>query len=190
MELAETLRRRRMVRRFTGDPIESDQADRIAASTLRGPTAGNAQGITVVTVTDPATIRLVAGACGEAEYVERGFHPWLSSAGLLLALCAEPDRYRSRYAEPDKDPAVLDAIPWWWVDAGAALMAALLTAVDEGLAAGFHGGQDADAAGAVLGIPDQVLLVGIVAVGHPAPDRRSASLDRPRRADAIRHERW
>lgn len=190
MELAEALRRRRMVRRFTGDPITEDRADRIARSALRGPTAGNAQGITVVAVTDAERIRLVADACGEQEYVARGFDPWLSSAGMLLALCAEPERYRDRYAEPDKDPAVLDAVPWWWVDAGAALMAVLLTAVDEGLAAGFHGGHGADGARAVLGIPDDVLLVGVVAVGHPAPDRRSSSLDRPRRTDGVRHEQW
>jgi nitroreductase len=190
MEFAETLRRRRMVRRFTGDPITVDQADRIAAAALRAPTAGNAHGITVISVTDPDTIRSLALACGEQDYVDRGFDPWLSTAGQHLAICVEPDLYRARYAEDDKDPAVLEAIPWWWVDGGAALMAALLAAVDEDLAAGFHGGHGADAAREVLGIPDHVILVGIVTVGHPAPDRRSSSLDRPRRSDSVRHDRW
>jgi nitroreductase len=190
MEFAETLRRRRMVRRFSGDPISADQADRIAAAALRAPTAGNAQGITVVSVTDRDTITALAEACGEHSYVERGFHPWLSTAAQHLVICIEPDRYRDRYAAPDKDESVLDAVPWWWVDGGAALMAALLAAVDEGLAAGFHGGHGADGARVALGIPEDVVLLGIVAVGHPAPDRRSSSLDRPKRADSVRRERW
>ena len=179
-----------MVRRFTGRPIAREQADRIAAAALRAPTAGNAQGITVVSVTSAETIQGIAEACGEAGYVARGYDPWLSEAGQHIALCVEPDRYRERYAEPDKDAAVLEAVPWWWVDAGAALMATLLAAVDEGLAAGFHGGHRADSVKQLLGIPAEVVLVGVVAVGHPAPDRRSSSLDRPRRRDGLRREHW
>ena len=179
-----------MVRRFTGQPISPEVADRIAAAATTGPTAGNAQGITVVSVIDPETLQQIAAACGEAAYLERGFDPWLSTAGQHLVICAEPDRYRDRYAEGDKDPSVLDAIPWWWVDSGTALMAALLAAVNEGLAAGFHGGHETDGVPEILGIPDSVELVGIVAVGHPAPDRRSSSLDRPKRDDAVRHDSW
>ncbi len=190
MDLSEALRRRRMVRRFTGDPIEPDVADRIASAAASAPTAGNAQGITVISVTDQDRIRLLATACGEQSYLDRGFDPWLSTAAQHIVLCAEPNRYRDRYAEADKDASVLDAIPWWWVDAGAALMAILLAAVAEELAAGFHGGHGADGVHAILGIPDQVELVGIVAVGHPAPDQRSSSLDRPKREDAVRRETW
>lgn len=179
-----------MVRRFTGDPIDPQTAERIAAAITDAPTAGNAQGITVISVTDPNQIRRLASACGEQLYVDRGFDPWLSTAAQHIVLCAEPERYRERYAEADKNSAVLEAIPWWWVDAGAALMAILLTAVEAGLAAGFHGGHGADAVRPILGIPDDVLLVGVVAVGHPAPDRRSSSLDRPKRVDAIHRHRW
>ena len=190
MDFAEVLRRRRMVRRFTGQPIDREGAERIAAAALRAPTAGNAQGITVVSITSPETIQAIAEVCGEAAYVARGYDPWLSEAGQHVVLCVGPERYRDRYAEPDKDAAVLEAVPWWWVDAGAALMAVLLAAVDEGLAAGFHGGHRADAVKDRLGIPAEVLLVGVIAVGHPAPDRRSTSLDRPRRRDGVRREHW
>lgn len=190
MDVGEALRRRRMVRRFTGEPVPADAADRIAAASTRSPTAGNAQGITVIAVTDRGRIREIAEACGEQRYVDRGFDPWLSSAGLHIVLCAEPERYRERYSAPDKDAAALEAIPWWWVDAGASLMAMLLAAVDEELAAGFHGGHGAAGVGELLGVPDSVEIVGIVAVGHPAPDRRSSSLDRPKRRDAVRLDRW
>jgi len=190
VDVGEALRRRRMVRRFTGEPLTESQIEAVAGAVPRAPTAGNAQGITVVAVTGTDRIESVADACGEAEYVARGFDPWLSKAGLLLALCAEPQRYRDRYTEDDKDLTVLDRIPWWWVDAGAALMAVLLAAVDAGLGAGFHGGHRADRVNDLLGIPDDVILVGVVAVGHPAPDRRSSSLDRPKRTDTVRRQGW
>jgi nitroreductase len=190
MQFADALRRRRMVRRYTGEAVAPDRLDRILEAAMRGPTAGWSQGVAVVAVTDRSTIAAIADACGEHDYVARGFDPWLSAAGALVVLCVEPEVYRARYAEPDKDPAVLDRIPWWWVDGGAALMAILLATVDEGLAAGFHGGHRADGVRDVLGIPDRVEMVGVVTVGHPAPDRPSGSLTRGRREGTIHRETW
>jgi nitroreductase len=189
MDFAEVLRRRRMVRAYTGDPVDPEIVERIAGSASRAPSAGWAQGVSVIAVTDRVAIAELAKACGEASYVERGFDAWLSSAGAHLVVCCEPDVYRRRYEEPDKDPAVLESLPWWWVDAGAALTAILLSTVSEGLAAGFHGGHGSDGVRPLLGIPDDVLVVGIVTVGHAAPDRRSSSLDRPRR-NRVHHGRW
>jgi hypothetical protein len=44
----------------------------------------------------------------------------------------------------------------------------------------------------VLDLPDHMEPIGIVTIGHPAPDRRSGSLQRGRRPrDAVVHrERW
>jgi len=190
MDLAEALRRRRMVRRYTGAAVSPDVLDRIVAAGLSGPSAGWAQGIAVITVTDRERISEVAAACGEADWIAGGYDPWLSTAGAHLVVCLEPAVYRARYDAPDKDPAVLDLIPWWWVDGGAALMAILLSVVSEGLAAGFHGGHGADAIRPLLGIPEEVLVLGIVTIGHPAPDRRSASLAAGPRPGRVHRERW
>jgi len=189
MDLAEALRRRRMVRNYTGDPIDPTALDRIVAAGLSGPSAGNSQGISLVSVTDRARIAQIARLCGEESYVERGFDRWLSSAGAHLVVCVEPEAYRARYAEPDKDPSALEGVPWWWVDGGAALMAVLLAVVSEGLAAGFHGGS-LDEVAALLGIPGDVEILGLVTVGHPAPDRRSGSLDRGPRQGRDRRGAW
>ncbi len=178
-----------MVRRYTAEPVDPDSLARIAAAITSGPTAGNTRGVAVVVVTDPDARRAVADLAGEAEYVARGFDPWLSDAPGLLVVCAEPERYRSRYREADKDPAAL-AIPWWWVDAGAAMALGALAAVDEGLAAGFLGGHRLGGIHDLLGIPGDVEIVGVLTVGHPAPDRRSSSLDRPGKGDRIHEHRW
>jgi nitroreductase len=190
MEFERALRRRRMVRRHTGERIDPAVLERIAAAVARGPSAGNTQGVTAILVSERDRIATIATACGEASFLRRGFDPWLSAAAAHLVLCVEPARYRERYAEPGKDPAALETIPWWWVDGGAALMAVLLAAVDAGVGAGFLGGHRAAAVRPLLGVPEGVEILGIVTLGPAAPHPPSASARRPRRRDVVRRERW
>lgn len=181
--------RRHMVRRYRPDPIDPDALQRIARAARRGPSAGHAQGVSMVVVTDPARRRAIADLAGEADWVARGRAPWLSPAPAHLVLCVEPDTYRERYARPGKDPAAL-SVPWWWVDGGAALSLVLLAAVDEGLAAGFLGAHRLPGLEDLLGLPAGVVPLGVITVGHPADD--SDVRARPRRpARAVLHgERW
>jgi hypothetical protein len=72
-------------------------------------------------------------------------------------------------------------VPWPWVDAGQSLVLLLCAAVDEDLAAGLLDVADRAALRAELAIPRDVVPLGVVTIGHPAPDRRSSSLRRPRR---------
>lgn len=190
MDLAEALRRRRMFRHFSGAAVAPDALDRIVAAGLSAPTAGGTQGTALVTITDPGRIAAVAAACGEADWVSRGFDPWLSTAGAHLVVCVEPEVYRERYSLPDKDPGVLETVPWWWVDGGAALMAILLATVAEGLGAGFQGGHRAAAVRPLLGIPDAVVVVGIVTIGHPVPPHRARSRRHRARRGRVHRETW
>lgn len=181
--------RRHMVRRYRPDPIDPDALERIARAALRGPTAGHAQGISVVVVTDPHRRAAIARLAGEEEWVARGRPPWLSPAPAHLVLCVEPDTYRQRYARPDKDPAAL-AVPWWWVDGGAALTLMLLAAVDEGLAAGFLGAHRAPGLAEMLGLPAHVVPLGVVTVGHPAEEAGPGPRPRRPAAEVLHRERW
>jgi len=83
-------------------------------------------------------------------------------------------------------------VPYWWVDAGASMMAILLSAVDEGLAAGFLGAQALDEIHTVLSIPDNILVIGIATIGHAAQDRKSTSIDRGwnARSDVVFANLW
>ena len=58
------------------------------------------------------------------------------------------------------------------------MMAVLLAAVDEGLSAGLLGVHSIPSLKELLGIPSHFEPIGVITVGHPAPDRRSASLAR------------
>lgn len=196
MEFRDVVKRRRMVRNYTGDPIDRASLDRILDAGRRAPSAGHTQGQSFVVVTSPAGRARIADLAGESDYVDRGFDPWISRAGALIVVCVSEAAYHSRYSEPDKTDAAGNEIEWpipfWWVDAGAAMMAILYAVVDEGLAAGFLGVHSIEDLASELGIPDEVTPIGIVTIGHPAPDRRSGSLARGRRPvdDVIRFERW
>jgi nitroreductase len=71
-------------------------------------------------------------------------------------------------------------------------MILLLGVVDVGLGAGFAGCWDNDALRALLGIPADVTPVGVIPIGHRAPDKPSPSLKRGRKAktEYIHHEQW
>ena len=196
MEFSEVVRRRRMVRNYTGDPVGEDPLERMLEAATRAPCAGNTQGQSFVVITDEDVRRRVADLAGEKHYVEQGFDPWISRAGALIVVCVSERAYHDRYSEPDKTDADGEEIPWpvpfWWVDAGAAMMALLYAAVDEGLAAGFLGVHSIPDLRSELGIPSDVSPIGVVTVGHPAPDRRSGSLDRGRRprTETVHWQRW
>ena len=92
--------------------------------------------------------------------------------------------YVDRYNEPDKrdpsEPAGTEDdwdVPYWWMDVGCTVMLLLLAVVDEGLAAGFAGG-DFDGMREAVGLPTDFTPVGVIPVGRPLPDKKSPSLKR------------
>jgi nitroreductase len=196
VDFARVVGRRRMVRRYLDRPVEPDAVERIVSTALRGPSAGFSQGVRLVVVTESERRVAIAELCGEAEHVARGRDPWLSVAPVHVVLCVRPDDYRERYAESDKAASVSPDdwdVPFWWVDAGAALMLLLLAAVDEGLGAGVLQIADPPSLRALLDVPDDVDPVALVTIGHPADDpgpRGSASRDRRPAADTVHWQRW
>ncbi len=193
MEFSEVIRRRRMVRNYLDFPVEAEAVDRILEAGVRAPSAGFAQGQSFVVVTETSRRLRIAELAGEPAYVEKGFDPWISRAPVHIVVCVSEAAYHARYQEPDKvneDGTEIDwPVPYWWVDAGASMMAILLAAVDEGLAAGFLGVQSFEGLAEFLEIPESVLPIGVVTIGHPAQDRRSSSLNRGRR-ESVHRERW
>ena len=73
MDFIDVVRKRRMVRNFTEAPVSPEAIDRILDLARRGPSAGFTQGQDFIVVTDPATKKVIAEICGEAEYTGFGF---------------------------------------------------------------------------------------------------------------------
>ena len=189
------VKRRRIVRNYTDEPVDPAALERILDTARRAPSAGFSQGQAFVVVTDPQRRNRIAELADEPAYVAAGFDPWISRAPVHVVVCVSEQIYRDRYAEADKvaEGNAHDwPVPYWWVDGGAAMMLLLLAAVDEGLAAGFLGSHAMPELKNELGIPDEVEPIGIVTIGHAAPDRRSGSLARGRKdtAEVVHHEAW
>ncbi len=196
MEFKDTVLKRRMVRNFSDKPVDMQTIARIVDLTRHAPSAGFTQGQSFVVVTNPETKKAIANTCEEAEYVQRGFAPFISKAPVLLIPCASEAAYHRRYQEKDKVNAdgseIVWPVPYWFMDIGCAVMIALLAAIDEGLVCAFAGSKDLDSLRSILRMPAEVAPIGVVAVGYRAPDQPSPSLKRGRKLDAdyVHYESW
>jgi nitroreductase len=204
MDFAEIMRRRRMVRNYTDEPVLRETVERIVDRGRRAPSGGFSQGNRFVVVADEATRARIAELAGEERYyTSSGFEPWISRAPVHIVVALREDDYHDRYTKPDKLEAaggeeIEWRVPWWWVDAGKAIMLLLLAAIDEGLGAGLFGlvGDENDRLRELLGMPDDFEIVGVVTVGHRAPETDEAGLKQRLRAarrpveEVVRWERW
>jgi nitroreductase len=201
MEFTEVLRRRRMIRSYdTARPVPSQALEAVLAAALRAPSAGFTQGTSLLVLSSAPDCETFWRVCGDADSAwSRG----MRTAPVLIAVWTSEEAYLDRYAEPDKgwtdrDPARWSA-PYWFVDAGMASMAALLSAIDQDLGACFFG-IPADRIAAVresFGVPPSQLSVGVISIGYPGsgPDTRAVTgspARRPRKApsELIHHGVW
>jgi nitroreductase len=185
MEFAEVLRRRRMIRSYdAARSVPADALGAVLAAALRVPSAGFTQAISFLVLTSDSERETFWRLSADADSA------WLrgmQTAPVLVALWTNQEAYLDRYAEPDKgwtdrDPARWSA-PYWFVDAGMASMAALLSAVDQHLGACFFG-IPADRIAAVrdaFGVPPRQLSVGVISLGYPASAPITGSPTRRRR---------
>jgi nitroreductase len=199
MDFRDVLERRRMVRHYLPEPVPADVLERIVATVRRAPSAGFSQGQRLLVVTDPTL--LAALAAEEARERPEDVEPWFPSAAAHVIVLSREADYHERYRRPDKlqDGAEIEwPAPFWFVDAGAALMLVLLAAIDEGLAAGVYGVplELEPRVRALLGIPAELTIVAGVTLGKPAPDPgwsrvTSRATQRRRRLDElVRRQRW
>ncbi len=201
MELHALLPKRRMVRNYAPEPVPRDAVERIVATVRRAPSAGYSQGQRLLVVTSDEGRAEVVRIATAGWMASGDLEPWVESAPVHIFVCVREGDYHDRYRQPDKlvDGDEIEwPVPFWYVDAGAALMLLLLAAIDEGLGAGLTGVPHDTAAElrASFGIPDDVAIVAHVTMGVPAPDPGWSAVTsratRPRRAasESVRWERW
>jgi FMN reductase [NAD(P)H] len=194
----ELLKKRRAVRSYTGERVPHETLERIARAARRGPNAGYSQGLRVLVVDDPELIAALAAA----EDDERS-EAWFGKAAAHIFVLTREQDYHDRYTQPDKlaitgGVEVVWPVPFWHVDAGAALMLLWLAAIEEGLGVGVYGVPVEEDARVreLLGIPDDLTIVTGVTVGHPAEDpdwdRASSAFSQRRRSqnEVVRWNRW
>lgn len=176
MEFTEVVRRRRMVRSYTDQPVDPAVVDRALAHAVRAPSAGFSQGWAFLLLDTPDTVEAFWTATTDPADLAAP-DPWLAGmrrAPVVIVPCSSKTAYLDRYAEPDKGWTDRDEdrwpMPFWHMDAAMAALLILLTAVDEGLGACFFGvPAQADAAlRARFALPGDHDPVGAITLGHPA----------------------
>ena len=190
MEFSEVVRRRHMVREFTGEPVSAESLTRILDSATRGPSAGFSQGQAFLVLTGDDLKRFWAVADAAAA-------PSVTAAPLVIVPMSSKRIYLDRYAQPDKGwtDRAQDRwpVPFWHIDTGMAALLILLTVVDEGLAA-LYFGIVPEAVGpfrAAFGVPDDHEPIGAIAIGHGA-EAAARDLRARRRPghEVIHYSRW
>jgi nitroreductase len=199
MEFLDVLKARRMIRRFTSEPVRDDVIDRIIRCGLRAPSAGYSQGVSLLVLRTREERRMLWDIHSGDE------SPWSSAtkegivkAPLVVVVLTSKRVYLDRYAESDKGWTDRREdrwpVPYWYVDAGCTAMLLLLAAVNEGLGALFFGiaAGDAPRFRMQFGIPDEIEFVGCVAIGHPDPQAVGRDLRHRRRPneDRVHLGRW
>jgi nitroreductase len=192
------IRRRRMTREFSSDPLDPQHVADLVDTARRAPTAGYSQGVHFVVLTGDAV-----GKFWQTTDAERWFAK--TQAGVLLAPVivlpiADPSAYTSRYSEADKAAHGLEVaanwpVPFWLTDTAMAVQNLLLLVEAQRLGALYFGiFRNVEVLLADLGVPQGMLSVGAVAMGHrAATDRPTGSATtRPRRAatEVVHHNHW
>jgi nitroreductase len=191
---------RRMCRAYDPDrPVDPDVLDRVLDAARWAPSAGNAQPVDLLVLTD---------AADRARFWDLSFpipdkrveFRWqgLFDAAVVVLPLVEPGAYARRYSRPDKAGTGLDDLdawpaPYWWIDGGAAVQNVLTAAHADGLGALLFGlfVHEREILGA-FGVPPDRRALGAISIGHPVPHDRGRSSALPKRTleETVHRGRW
>lgn len=146
---------RRSIRKYTGDPVDPGSIQRLLEAAMAAPSSRNLKPWHLVAVTDRDKLDRLAEA-----------HPYgkmLFEATAAIAVCGDID------ISPD----------YWIQDCSAATENILVAATGLGLGSvwlGCHPREErVKAVRAILDIPDEIGVLSLIAVGHPAERKEARS---------------
>ena len=196
------IKKRRMVRAFTSDPLDPGVTQRLLTAANRAPSAGFSQGYALLVLDEPGQLGSFWKLLGRDADDPDGAHAYdaVRRAPLVIVPLSCKDIYLDRYARQDKGWTDRDEarwpVPYWDIDTGFVALLMLLAAVDEGVGALFFGIPPALIPGfrEQFAIPASYLPIGAVAIGHPDPAHDqggSSRVIRRRSLDELVHRgRW
>jgi nitroreductase len=177
MEFTDVVRRRRMVRTYSSEPVDAEVLDRVLQNALHAPSAGFSQGWAFLVLDQPDDVaRFWRSTAGDRLDEPDSWLSGMTTAPVVIVPLSHKDAYLDRYAEPDKGWADRDEsrwpVPYWHLDTAMASLLMLLTVVDEGLGACFFGIPPDAIPGfrAEFSVPDGYTPIGAITVGHRVQD--------------------
>jgi len=150
METIEAIMTRRSIRKFKNKSVEEKDIMTLLEAAMNAPSAGNQQAWEFIVVTKKDVLEKISQAHPYAEM--------LKTAPLAIAVCGN--------IEAEKHSG------FWVQDCSAAVQNILLAAHSMGLGAvwlGVHPRNEREiSVGKVLGLPEKIVTLAVVAIGHPA----------------------
>jgi len=201
MEFSDVVRRRRMVRNYSPEPVDAAVLDRILGNALRAPSAGFSQGWAFLVLDQPDDVAAFwRSSAGDRLDQPDSWLRGMMKAPVVVVPLSHKDAYLDRYAEPDKGWTDRDEerwpVPYWHLDTAMASLLMLLTVVDEGLGACFFGiePERVQPFRDEFGVPAAFTPIGALTVGHrlPDPGTPGSATRRPRRTveEVVHRGRW
>ena len=168
--LKELLLNRRVVRNYLDTNKEYPNLSDIPKLTIKIPTAGFSRGIEIVSVENKENIKKLAIYANEESYLKKGYGKWLSNSKAIFLILINEEAYHERYKELDKQNQTSSSnwsVPYWYVDAGAAMMNCMLLIEEIGLKSGFLGSHNMKSTEikSLMKIPESYQLLGFVTAG-------------------------
>ncbi len=163
MDVFEAIAKRRSIRKYVPLPVPEDKLQKVLQAGQAAPSASNRQEYKFIVVTDQETKDKLVRAASDQGFV--------GEAGAVIVACATDPSRR-----------------WHAVDIAIAIDHMTLAATAEGLGTCWIGAFEESAVKSILGIPEGVRAVMLLALGVPAEEgrpRRRKSLD-----DLVVSERW
>jgi len=168
--LENLLNNRKVVRNYKKTSLEDTNLKNISKFSIKIPTAGFSRGIEILNTFDVKKIKNVSRIFNEDNFIKDGRSPWISNSLALFFILLNEEAYHHRYSKNDKTYAVNSKdwdVPYWYVDAGAAMMNCILLIEEKELSSGFMGLHNIDRKKIheEFKIPDTYQIIGMITAG-------------------------
>jgi len=168
--LIKLLKQRKVVRNYIDIECSIDPLLEIPKNAIKIPTAGFSRGIEILISTESKNILEVSKIFGEIEFVSNGLNPWISKSKALYFILVNEEAYHQRYEMKDKSNAINSKnwdVPYWYLDAGAAMMNCMLLIEESDFSSGFMGlhNINRDLIHELFKIPLNYKIAGLVTAG-------------------------
>jgi nitroreductase len=170
MNVFDTIRTRRSIRRYKTDPVEEEKLQRILEAGRLSPSAVNKQPWHFIVVRDPSVRESLRASYGQS---------WFVNAPLIIVVCADPS---SAWVRRDGEE-------FWKVDAAIALQDMILCATEEGLGTCWIGAFSEEPARRVLKIPEKIRIAAMTPLGYADESKEPVS-DRKPLKKITHYEYW
>ena len=149
MDVFDAIKKRRSVRTYLDKPIEEEKLNAVLEAGRLAPSASNRQEWRFVIVRDGEVRRKLGEAANEQSFV--------GTAPVVIAACAVTDEHVMSCGQL-----------CYPIDVAIALDHISLAAVEHGLGTCWIGAFNEGKVKEILGIPEEVRVVGLMPIGYPA----------------------